>query len=194
MLKFITEEENKTDNISSIFCGIWWKKIKQKYEGKLIIPLLVYFDEFETGNPLGTQAGVHKLGGMYFSFASTPPKFSSKLENIFLWELFFASDRVIFSNKNTFQPFIDELIYLESEGIIVNEKNIYFIMPLLLGDNLGIHSITGMTESFSHFHFCRACIVHKNLSRNMTSENPNLIRNKFTLVLQQSFHRKIVWY
>ncbi|CAG9773464.1 unnamed protein product [Ceutorhynchus assimilis] len=178
MLNFIAEEEIKEEEISSLFNSDWWKTVKQKYSGKLVLPLYIYFDEFETGNPLGTQAGVHKLGGVYFSFAATPPKYSSRIENIFLWGLFFSSDRVVFSNKNVFQPFINELKYLEFEGVVVKGKRIFFIAPLLLGDNLGINSITGMTESFSSIYFCRSCTAPKQLTQNMISENRNLLRKK----------------
>lgn len=186
MLNFIAEEEMKVDEISSLFNSNWWKTVKHNYREKLVLPIYVYFDDFETGNPLGTQAGVHKLGGVYFSFCATPPKYSSRLENIFLWGLFYSSDRVTFSNKNVFQPFVNELKYLESEGVLINGKRIYFIAPLLLGDNLGINSITGMTESFSSIYFCRACTAPKQLTQNMIFENKNLLRNKNEYIIHLS--------
>lgn len=177
MLNFIKNEESKNE-ISSIFNGQWWKKVKGYYKDKLVLPLFIYFDDFETGNPLGTQAGVHKLGGVYFSFPAIPPQYASRLENIFLWGLFYSSDRVTFSNSSTFQPFIEELKFLASEGLTVGNKRIFFLVPLLIGDNLGINAITGLTESFSSNYFCRACVMPKKLTQKASTEDKQTLRNK----------------
>jgi len=50
--------------------------------------LFLYYDDFETGNPLGTAAGIHKVGALYGSMATLPPHHASSLENIFLIYLF----------------------------------------------------------------------------------------------------------
>ena len=71
---------------------------------KIIIPYFWYFDDYETNNPLGTHAGIKKLGAVYISF--TPclsPEFSSSLNNIFLALLFNSLDRKQFLNKMTFK-------------------------------------------------------------------------------------------
>jgi len=39
---------------------------------KTVMPLILYFDEFETCNPLGSHAGIYELGTMYFTIAFTP--------------------------------------------------------------------------------------------------------------------------
>ena len=50
-------------------------------------------------------------------------------------------------------------------GIDINipqfKGKLYFELGLILGDNLGIHSITGFTESFSSNLCCRICTVAK---------------------------------
>lgn len=190
MLIYIQSEEANVDYISSIFNSNLWKSLKNKYKNKTILPLFLYYDDFETGNPLGTQAGVHKLGGMYFSFAGLEQKYASRLENIFLWGLFYSSDRIFFSNTDVFRPFLDELKFLESEGVLINNQRIHFVVPLLLGDNLGINSIIGMTESFSSNHFCRLCFSHKSLTQSMTTEDFGTFRNRnnYNIHLEENSH------
>lgn len=46
---------------------------------KIILPLLVYFDDYEPGNPLGIHAGVHKIGAIYFNVGGVSPKFAFSL-------------------------------------------------------------------------------------------------------------------
>lgn len=158
--------ENSSNNIYSIFNTSLWKSLTSKYDkNRIILPLYIYFDDFETGNPLGTHASVHKLSAMYFTLGGIPLKYSSQLENIFLWGLFYSSDRVTFGNGIVFRSFISELLHLETEEITINTdeelKQIYFIASFLLGDNLGINSLTGFQESFSSTYFCRICFSEK---------------------------------
>lgn len=78
ILSYIAKE-NSCNNISSIFNTSLWKFLTSKYDkNRIILPLYIFFDDFETGNPLGTHAGVHKLGAMYFTLGGIPPKYSSQ--------------------------------------------------------------------------------------------------------------------
>lgn len=47
-------------------------------ENKIALPLLIYFDDFEVDNPLGSHAGIHKLGGVYVSLPFLPPHYVSQ--------------------------------------------------------------------------------------------------------------------
>lgn len=47
---------------------------------------------------------------------------------------------------------------------------------MILGDNLGLHSILGFTESFNANFSCRFCLANKEQSRTMTSSDPTLLR------------------
>lgn len=42
---------------------LWRSKVKDHFQGNEVFPISMYFDDFEIGNPLGSHAGVHKLGG-----------------------------------------------------------------------------------------------------------------------------------
>jgi len=170
----------KENIISSIFCGNVWKNLIKKFNDRILLPLLFYYDDFETGNPLGSRASVHKLGGLYYTIAGIPKAHASSLENIFLGELFYSSDREIFGNEVSFKPIIDELIYLENCGITICVDNkdyqIFFSLLTLMGDNLGLNDLYGYNKSFSAHFCCRACRSSKLEIKYQFEENIELLR------------------
>lgn len=48
------------------------------FSRKAYVPLLLYNDDCETANPLGTKVGVHKLGFLYFTIKGLPSDILSK--------------------------------------------------------------------------------------------------------------------
>jgi len=93
---------------------LYKRLLKQFPTDSIVLPLILFYDAFETQNPLGGHAGNNKMGATYFSLPCIPPQFSSKLDNIFLTLLFNENDRIEFGNKNAFLPFIKELKFLEN--------------------------------------------------------------------------------
>lgn len=82
------EQCNNNVNISSLLQCSLWKSIKNRYPDKIVLPIILYYDDFQCGNPLGSHASVQKLGALYFAIGALPPEYSSRLENIFLASLF----------------------------------------------------------------------------------------------------------
>lgn len=115
---------------------------------------------------------MHKLGATYCKIACLPPEFQSLLENIFLVNLFYSTDK-IFGNANIFRKVLNELKYLKDTGItVVTEDEIiqvYFAMDA--------NSILGYVESFSANYYCRICKEHKKLMQKQTISNPSMRRN-----------------
>lgn len=171
----------QAEPLLSILQGQLWKNISAEFSDKNVFPIALYFDDFEVCNPLGSSSGIHKLGAVYYSIMGMPPEFSSSLENIFLAALFHSMDRAEFGNRATFQVIIEELIYLQKEGININilgsDIKVYFILTLILGDNLGLHSIFGLVESFSAKFPCRFCRIDKQTMKKSFKENSLLLRN-----------------
>ncbi|KYN00712.1 hypothetical protein ALC62_08504 [Cyphomyrmex costatus] len=170
------------------------KNINTQFEGKTVFPLFLYFDDYETNNPLGSHKGISKCGAVYLCIPCLPPKLISKINNIFLFVLFNSLDRKVFSNSITFSKVIDELRYLENNGIIIchnNEKKcIYFKLSLILGDNLGLHSILGFVESFNTMRFCRFCLIDKNNIQNVFYEDNALLRTETSYYTDLSKNEK----
>lgn len=184
IIQYMEDETSvSSELLSSFIQGRLWKTIKARFEKDIVVlPVLMYFDDFECCNPLGSKAGIYKIGAVYVSLACIPTDFISLLENIFLAQLFYSSDRSCYGNKKTFNNIIKEFEFLEREGITitVNDKQtkVYFTMVALLGDNLGLNSLLGFQESFSSSFFCRICKTSKEISQTQTTENIASLRTQ----------------
>lgn len=182
-LDYIKDLKNHTEVMSNFIQGELWKDMSLQFGEQLVFPLFMYFDDYENNNPLGSHRGISKCGAVYISIPCLPPAFASKLQNIFLFTLFNSLDRTTFKNKLIFSKVIDELLYLETTGIIINHRNqeltIFFKLALILGDNLGLHSLLGFTESFNVScvdGFCRFCCIKKQEINNIVHESQCKIR------------------
>jgi len=167
---------------SYIQCEVWKEKCCQN-PNKLLIPFFLYFDDYETNNPLGSHAGKKKIGAVYVSFGSCIPlEFSSSLNYIFLALLFNSNDRKEVGNKNIFKELISEINFLQTNGVNIEIQNknytIHFYLALILGDNLGIHSILGFSESFMARYPCRFCKCSKVECNNLVTQENSKLRNR----------------
>lgn len=181
--KFLCDQNyGKNGLMSNIIHGSLWKNRKNVCDKKHILPIILYFDDFETGNPLGSHAGFYKMGAVYFTIATIPPEYGTRLENIFLAYIFHSTDRVHYGNEITFNIIINQLNQLENEGIFIETEqgthNIFFSLAAIIGDNLGIHSIFGLHENFSSNYYCRFCTAPKAEMTNQISEKEQYIRLK----------------
>lgn len=170
---------------SYIQCEVWKERSKKDRQNpnKLLIPFFLYFDDYETNNPLGSHAGKKKIGAVYVSFGSCIPlEFSSSLNYIFLALLFYSNDRKEVGNKNIFKELISEINFLQTNGINIHIKNknytIHFYLTLILGDNLGIHSILGFSESFMANYPCRFCKCSKFECNNLVTQDNLKLGNR----------------
>ncbi|XP_072759388.1 uncharacterized protein [Anoplolepis gracilipes] len=170
----------KDEPFSNVVQGKMWKeKVAKHFYGKTVLPLLFFFDNMDPDNITGSHAGHHKLGALYYNIACVPQGYASKLDNIFLASLFLFECK-IHGNMNLFKPVIRDLIHLEKNGLIIKtnseEKQIYFSLCLLLGDNLRIHSICGLSESFNANYPCRMCKHHRNDIVSLITLDTNKLR------------------
>lgn len=182
-LDYIKSVNSKHNIMMNFIQGKFWKEKSASYINKTVFPLFMFFDDYENNNPLGSHKGISKTGAVYLTVPCLPPEYQSKLENIFLFVLFNSLDRQSFTNKMIFTKVVEELNYLQSEGIIVDHpsgpRKIYFVLSLLLGDNLGLHSLLGFCESFRANYFCRFCLTHKNDITKVLDESNCVLRNVF---------------
>lgn len=181
-MKHETSKKNKRV-YSSIFSGSRWKDISsiKELEGKLVLPLMLYHDDFEVCDPLSPTAGKHKIGGTYFSIGGLPPKFSSSLDSIFLAQFILTRDHKKFKNPNCFRKLIAELKQLFTEGVSVTvvqkTTQVFFVLFTILGDNLGMNNLLGLNESFISDYYCRFCRATKYNAYRLCIEKPELLRN-----------------
>lgn len=137
-----------------------WKNVEQNFfENCIVLPLNLYFDDVEPDNQTGSHSGDHSLGALYYHIPCIPQYLLSLLENIFVASVFLNNHRKD-HNKEVFAPIIDELIDLETNGIVIqteSEYTVYFAVCQILGDNLGQHAMTDFVELFNADYYCRFC-------------------------------------
>lgn len=174
----------KQSNITSNFIQspIWKKKIKNCVSKDNVYPLFLFSDDFETGNCFGSHAGSNKLCGTYVSIPCFPPHLSS-LNSLFQALIYYSKDRQEYGNFSVFRTLMIELEVLEKNGVDINlidgrKIKLFFKLGLILGDNLGLHSILGFTESFNSTYSCRFCKMDT-VQRSLASlEDKKLLRDK----------------
>lgn len=186
VLDYVNLLENETGHILSNFVqgSLWRFKKNAFFQGKTVLPIFIYHDDFEINNPLGPHAVVQKLGGTYFSIPCLPPEQKSLLENIFLALLTYTSDIKspdcnLLRNDAIFRKLVSQINLLQREGISLELKNekiqLYFAFGLLLGDNEGLNNVQDYSAATSTCRFCHATFhdIRKDLV-----ERPELLRCK----------------
>lgn len=125
-----------------------------------MLQLILYQDSFEVVNPLGSAKSTHKLLGVYYTLANLKPHNRSNVDSYQLLMLIKDSVLKTYKSEIIFKPLIDELQELYNVGFDLGFANkTKGRLLVILGDNLGSHSIGGYAESFSVRNFCRYCTI-----------------------------------
>lgn len=155
--------------------GLLWREKSKSFvdSGKIVLPFFLYIDDSELNNPLGPHCD--PISFLYYSFPVI------KNSEIYLAATIKARDYKEFGNEKCLRALVQEIRYLEENGIAIETsegvKTVYFILGLFLGDNLGLNTVLGFTSSFAHNFFCRFCKVPKSTTHTLCSENSNFSRN-----------------
>lgn len=185
IISYIDKVNNDNKKVNFIQSEAWKNKIENIdcNEETLLLPIFVYFDEFEPNNTLGSRSNKNKIGAVYVMIPCMPPSLQSKLCQIFLAMLFNSSEKKVLkthANRCLFAPLIQILNILQSTGITVchpKYKTVKLVTSLILGDNLGLNQILGFNEGFQANVFCRICRCDKNITQKCV-EKPIMLRNK----------------
>ncbi|XP_033112600.1 uncharacterized protein LOC117113392, partial [Anneissia japonica] len=152
------------------------------FSNPLNIQLLIYIDECEVVNPLGSKAGLHKICVVYCTILNIPPKYRSTLANCFLVAMFNARDVKTYGYDDVMLPLVNDLIELETVGVYINSDVYSGIVKgsiaQLTGDNLGVNGICGFVESFVGNYCCRHCKMHRNDLQYSLVEQQDLLRTR----------------
>ncbi|XP_075157315.1 uncharacterized protein LOC142230559 [Haematobia irritans] len=167
------------ETIKNFVNGKIWKSKMKNYPNKIVFPFFLYFDDFEINNPLGSHSS--GLLGVYFSFPTAPDHLKCKLDNIFIAALLKSTDVKELGNDKCFFRLIEILNDLEKNGLEIQTKSgnirVFFVLGLIVGDNLALNNILGFSRSFSSNHFCRICKLHKSQTTVAVEEDPGQLRN-----------------
>ena len=133
---------------------------------KNVLHILLYYDELEIANALGSKTIIHKLGAFFFQILNLPPEESSQLSSIYLLALAYADElkKEGYMDK-VLEPFILEMKKLASEeGVAIDIDGEVFtlraVLVALTADNLAAHDVLGFLGSGAR-HFCRSCMVSR---------------------------------
>ncbi|KAK3932764.1 LOW QUALITY PROTEIN: Glutamate racemase 2 [Frankliniella fusca] len=180
ILQYMEKLESDTSGrVENILQGTLWKeKIKPKFEGKIVLPIVFKFDDYEPNKSLGAHAGVYNLGAGYAPLlASTIPRCTREY---FLSTLFHTCDK-FFGNEKLFRKVLAKLKFLEEKGIYVvpfeGTFHIFFALCIAGGDNKGANEILGFASFFANF-FCRICSMHRSVAAKAVCSDPSLIRTR----------------
>lgn len=145
---------------SSFRDGSHFKENKFLSGEELRLSLLLYSDDFEVCNPLGTSRKKHKVTGVYWVLADIPSVLRSTLSSIYLTVLCKADDVKKFGYPRVLEPLLSDLKSFEEDGLFVPclGKIIKGTIFSVIADNLGAHSVGGFIESFSGSYICRFCV------------------------------------
>ena len=80
------------------------------------MPIILYYDDIDVCNPIGTRASVHKLGMFYMSLANIKLKFRSRLPAIRLLSITSCKIINIYGVDEILKPFYEDMLKL-SEGV-----------------------------------------------------------------------------
>lgn len=177
---FATNLNSQSGVYSDIRDGLYLKTHPLFLKEKITLQIQLFYDDFETANPLGSKKGIHKLGAIYFTLRNFPPKFNSVLANIHLCALFHSQDIKTYGFDNILEPLISDIKVLEREGIMVPTfpNPVFGTVIQVVGDNLAIHGLFGFVESFSARNCCRFCVTEKSDFQTLFSENDMVLRTK----------------
>ncbi len=86
-VKLYTAKMQEGEKIDHFIKGrLWQEKIKNFGPDQVVIPFHFYGDGVEVNNPLGPHSGEQQFN--YFSFPTIPAEYASRLENIFVAQIY----------------------------------------------------------------------------------------------------------
>lgn len=126
------------------------------------LPLVLYYDDLELCNPLGSYTKVHKLAMFYFTLTDIPMKYRSRLQSIFLLGIAYSADIKTFGIDKILEPFWDEMRQLSTTGLSLvvggEIRNFHCCLAFICADTLAAHQLTGFKEGVGFsYRKCRHC-------------------------------------
>lgn len=171
------------DKPISHFCqGKLWKDIIKRNPGKILIPVMIYNDDFKIDDSVGPHSGDNAISGFYYQFPSVPTFLKSKLQYIFVAMLTLSKHIKECTPDSALYMLVNIFTRLEVYGIDVMDElgqthKVHIILTNVLGDNLGIHTIFGFTTGFNSEFYCRFCITSKFICQHLYCNKDIILRS-----------------
>ena len=139
--------------------GLYFQKNNLLYSLELSLPILLYIDDIEIANPLGTSRKIHKLCSVYWVLADLTLKYRSVLHVIQLAAICKVPDVQKYGYKTVIRPLLQDLSTLEQDGVFIESlgRSVQGTVLCVVSDNLAAHALAGFMQSFHAGHICRFC-------------------------------------
>ncbi|CAM4448958.1 unnamed protein product [Leuciscus chuanchicus] len=172
--------QKSTNGLLQDFCDGELCQNHALFSQEVSIPLLIYIDDVETVNPLGSKTSVHKVGFMYFAIKCLPKELLSSLSSLFLLAVYKTDDAKTYGIDKVLKPVVEDIKSLEKEGVDIKtpsfDGKVKVSICQVVGDNLALNGVLGFTESFASNYACRWCCVPKDILRVQTKEDRDILR------------------
>ncbi|XP_027141579.1 uncharacterized protein LOC109140341 [Larimichthys crocea] len=150
MAKILEWRNNETTALEDLRDGTLFRT-NHLFSEELSIPIVIYVDDCEMVNPLGSKTSVHKLGFIYFTIKCLPPEYLSSLKSHFLLAVYKSNDVKHYGGMNVvLDPIVNEIRDMEQNGIQIEARHFSGTVKVGLaqvcGDNLGLNSILSHAE------------------------------------------------
>lgn len=168
------------DNVYEDFCCGSVCRSNDIFQDPLTLKIQLATDDFEVCCALKSKSNIHKVCATYMQIRNMPIEFRSKLDNVFLVALCESSNLKTsnISYECIQQPIKNELMILENEGLVVDDKIIKGGLINIAGDNLGLNGIFGYAECFVASYSCRHCECSREECQTQTVEMEQKMRTR----------------
>jgi hypothetical protein len=164
----------RNDDIMVDLCdGSFHKNHPLYLEHPLSLQIMLYYDDLEVCNPLGSCAGIHKLGVFYYSLCNIRPQFRSRLPSVQLLALAYANDIHKYGVNELLGPFVEQMKLLGSDnGVQLNVNGnpvqVHGAVLCVCGDTPASNFLGGFKEGVGYsLRKCQCCLA---VTENMRTE------------------------
>lgn len=132
-------QSNNDTQYRALSDGMYYKTNKLFSGEDPTIAIILYVDDFEICNPLGTSRKKHKVTAVYWVLDGVPALLRSSLTSIFLPILCKADDMKRFGYGTVLEPLLKDLVSLEEDGLYVPAlgRRVKGTLFSVVADNLG---------------------------------------------------------
>lgn len=188
-----TSQNNDNTLYNIVNTGLWATVLNDFNDDDIVIPLILYNDDFNPDNGLGPQKANTELTSFYVSLPTLNEHLVSSTDNIFITMMGNAKQLKLHTDIILLR-IVDQLRVLENGvyvGTNTGPKQVFVITVLIVGDNVAQNMIQGFPRSLNANGFCRTCTMNRNRWLLTTRENVELLRNEDNYIAGQNGIRQI---
>ncbi|KAJ8675919.1 hypothetical protein QAD02_011705 [Eretmocerus hayati] len=164
-IAILSEQPSEDGILGSFIDGEIFKNHAFLQKFRHAIRLVLYYDELEIVNCVGSKTGIHKLGIFYFKIDNLPPHMNSELSSIHVLLISCYEDVKRYDLDQALAPFMQDLAKLESEeGVkLVFDDEMFILCATVItlcGDSLAGHEVMNLMGLSANY-FCRKCMYSR---------------------------------